>query len=212
MINGNVRVFALDGRGELIAPISGIARSVTISSKRPEAKHSSPSRRCCGLDRVALRLQLGHDRRADQRVVVDHEDVHGRAGSSDSVLPGRGGLASSRQPYGERRALSRHAVDRQEPWWRSTVACTSESPRPVPCLPLVEKKGSRQRRRTSSLMPVPVSLTSRRTCPLSGRARTVIVAALGHGVDGVKMRLRASRGWPARRRDQGTSPRHACSR
>ncbi len=44
-------------------------------------------------------------------------------------------------------------------------------PRPVPRSPLVEKNGSRQRRRTSSVIPVPVSLTSRNTWGTGGVVR-----------------------------------------
>src|SRR2546428_65842 len=75
------------------------------------------------------------------------------------------------------------------PPWRSTVACTSESPRPVPCWPFVEKKGSRQRCRTSSDMPVPVSLTSSLTSAPSSRARTVTVPPSRMAATPLQMRV-----------------------
>ena len=64
------------------------------------------------------------------------------------------------------------------------------SPSPVPRSPLVVKNGSRQRRRVSSSMPMPVSATS--TCDharaASGRACCAACtdAAVGHGVDGIE--------------------------
>ena len=45
------------------------------------------------------------------------------------------------------------------PWCRSMMPNTIASPRPVPARPLVVKNGSKQRRRTSSLMPEPESAT-----------------------------------------------------
>ena len=71
------------------------------------------------------------------------------------------------------------------PRCRSTIPWTMESPRPVPSSPLVEKNGSRQRWRTLSLIPVPVSRTrtmalftsievSRRTRPPFGIASTAL--------------------------------------
>src|SRR5258705_135049 len=45
------------------------------------------------------------------------------------------------------------------PRWRWMIPYAMASPRPVPRSPLVVKKGSRQRRRTSSVIPAPVSVT-----------------------------------------------------
>src|SRR5580704_4211800 len=67
-------------------------------------------------------------------------------------------------------------------------------PSPVPRSPLVVKKGSRQRRRVSSSIPMPVSVTSTSACPLfSGPGvalvRMVSVPPSGIASTALKMRL-----------------------
>src|SRR6202021_652781 len=71
---------------------------------------------------------------------------------------------------------------------------TMASPNPVPRSPLVVKNGSRQRRRVSSSMPIPVSLTSSNTWRVGGaggggarHARAHFEhAAVRHRIDGIE--------------------------
>ena len=78
------------------------------------------------------------------------------------------------------------------PRWRLTMPYTMGRPRPVPRSPLVEKKGSRQRRRTSSVMPVPVSLTSRNTWGTRGASGVSSLAEASRMP--VRMRIRPPSG------------------
>jgi hypothetical protein len=67
-----------------------------------------------------------------------------------------------RQEDVEPRPLTRRAVQRNPPPWDATMPCTTESPSPVPSpTGLVVKNGSNTRRRVTSSMPHPVSLTER---------------------------------------------------
>jgi hypothetical protein len=81
-------------------------------------------------------------------------------------------------------------------------------PSPVPRSPLVVKNGSRQRRRTSSVMPVPVSPTSSTTWSVVAvRVRMVIVPPRGMASTALKMQVgqRCAQVRRRCRRSSGTS-------
>ena len=67
-----------------------------------------------------------------------------------------------------------------------------DSPSPVPCSALVVKKGSKQRCRTASLMPTPVSATTQTTTVALDPRRERRGAALRHGVQRVEEQVQES--------------------
>ncbi len=76
-----------------------------------------------------------------------------------------------------------------EPPWRWIIPKTIERPRPVPRSPFVKKNGLRQRRRTSSLMPEPVSATSRIASPSAQRVLTVTPPPAGIASTALKIKF-----------------------
>ena len=103
-----------------------------------------------------------------------------------------------------------------EPWCRSTMPYTAESPSPVPRSPLVVKNGSRQRRRVSSSMPAPVSVMHSFASPSSSAERIVMHPPSGIASTALKMRLvsisRSSAGSPSRGGSSPDSVRTSISR
>src|SRR5712691_11736370 len=98
-------------------PISGIARSVTIRSKRPAANRSSPSRPFAAVSTLCpLAVELRDDGHAHERIVVHQQDVQRpqRLLQLDVRAGGRR-LVPDGKPHDEHTAPARLALDRQRP-------------------------------------------------------------------------------------------------
>jgi len=171
--------------------ISGIARSVMTRSNQPDMNFSRPSTPLSAVSTVCPTARSCCE--STLRTTGSSSTTRMRRRRGDSSASGPRAAAADGEPSGKRRLIVVPAPGRLSilsvPRCRSMRACTSESPSPLPCWPFVEKNGSRQRRRTSSLMPTPVSATSTRTPSPSGCARTVIVPPAGIASTALKIRL-----------------------
>ncbi len=77
---------------------------------------------------------------------------------------------------------------RTSPLWRRTIEYDMDSPRPEPASPLVEKNGSKMRRRTASGMPMPVSRTMMATSV--SRVSVAMVRVPPSGIASIALRMR----------------------
>lgn len=78
------------------------------------------------------------------------------------------------------------------PPWRRTARPDPASPKPVPRSPFVEKNGSKQRSRTSSVMPTPSSCTRISASPSRAAVANVSVPPFGIASSALKIRFKSA--------------------